>query len=283
MEKTALVTGIGSLAVRRLDELGWLVFAGARSVEAGERVAASGRRVVPVQLDVCDPSSIDEAQRVIAGHLRGRGLDGLVNNAGASVDGPVELLSPDALRRQFELNVIGPVAVTQAFLPNLRAQHGRIVMMGGAAGRLTLPMYGGLSASKGALDSLSDALRMELKHQAVSVSYLELGAMQTAFFAVAAEAAKQNRRHGVPDVERIYAQAIEDAAGGLAASPISPPERAASAIVKALTARRPAARYIVGRQAWMGLRLLLHLPVGIRDAVLMSSLKLQSKSFASSG
>jgi NAD(P)-dependent dehydrogenase (short-subunit alcohol dehydrogenase family) len=284
MAKSVLVTGatggIGKVAVRRLEELGWRVFAGVRSLEAGERLAAGGSRVVPVEMDICDSRSIDEARRIVAGHLRGDGLDGLVNNAGASVDGPIELLSLDALRRQLELNVIGQVAVTQAFLPDLRAQHGRIVMMGGAAGRLTLPMYGALSASKGALDSLSDALRMELKHQGVSVSYIEPGAIRTGFFGVAAEAAKHDRRAGISDLERIYTRAIDDAAKGLAGSPSSPPEHAVRAIVRALTARRPAARYVVGRQAWMGLHVLLHLPVGVRDRVLMSSLTLNRKSFA---
>jgi NAD(P)-dependent dehydrogenase (short-subunit alcohol dehydrogenase family) len=284
LAKSVLVTGatggIGTAAVRRLDRLGWRVFAAVRSLEAGQRLAAEGRQITPVELDICNQDSIEEARLNISHDLSGGGLDGLVNNAGASVDGPIELLSLDGLRRQFELNVIGQVAVTQAFLPGLRANQGRIVMMGGAAGRLTLPMYGALSASKGALDSLSDALRMELKNQGVSVSYIEPGAIKTDFFGVAAKAADRDRRAGVPDAERIYARAIDDAAKGLAASRASPPEHAVRAIVKALTARRPAARYIVGSQAWMGLHVLLHVPVGIRDRVLMSSLKLNRESFA---
>src|SRR3954451_17975994 len=122
MGEAVLVTGasggIGSVAVKRLDELGWRVFAGMRSREAADRLVAISPRVVPVRIDVCDEESIAEARRLISEKLRGKGLDGLVNNAGASVDGPIELLSPDALRRQFDLNVVGQVAVTQAFLPD---------------------------------------------------------------------------------------------------------------------------------------------------------------------
>jgi NAD(P)-dependent dehydrogenase (short-subunit alcohol dehydrogenase family) len=283
MGKAVLVTGasggIGSVAVKRLDELGWRVFAAVRSDDAAERVAALGRGVVPVRIDICDGDSIRDAQRVIDGYLGGSGLEGLVNNAGASVDGPVELLSLEALRRQFDLNVIGQIAVTQAFLPGLRASRGRIVMMGGAAGRLALPMYGALSASKGALDSLTDVLRMELRHQGVRVSYVEPGAIRTDFFKVSAEAAESDLREAGSEAGRIYGRAIETAAAGLAQSPSSPPEHAARAIVKALTDRRPAARYIVGRQARLGLHLLRHMPVGVRDRVLLSSLGLKRDSF----
>lgn len=284
MGKAVVVTGasggIGTVAVQRLDELGWQVFAGVRSQDAAERLRAIGRRVFPVRLDVCDEASVAEARRVVSAELRGKGLDGLVNNAGASVAGPVELLSAQALRHQLDLNVIGQIAVTQAFLPDLRAKRGRIVMMGGAAGRLTLPMYGALSASKGALDSLSDALRMELRHQGVSVSYIEPGAIRTGFFDVSARAAKDAHREAPPEIERIYQRAIADALAALTKSPSSPPEHAARAIVKALTDRRPAARYIVGRQAWMGLHFLRHAPVGLRDRVLLSSLGLGRESFA---
>jgi len=284
MTKAALVTGasggIGSVASRRLHERGWLVFAGVRSDEAAERAAQLGRRVVPVRLDVCDERSIADARRVIEEHLRGKELHGLVNNAGASVDGPIELLTLDGLRRQFELNVIGQIGVTQTFLPNLRAARGRIVMMGGAAGRLTLPMYGALSASKGALDSLTDALRMELRSQGVTVSYIEPGAIRTAFFEASARTADSHRRADAAESERIYGSAIQQAAESLARSPSSSPEAAARAIVKALTSRRPAARYIVGRQAWMGLHLLRHMPVGLRDRVVLSSLGLNRRSLA---
>jgi len=143
--KTVLITGasggIGSATVRRLDELGWRVFAGSRSPDAGAQVTDAVPGAIPIPLDVCDERSVAQARDAITGHVDGAGLDGLVNNAGASVDGPIELLPLVALRQQLELNVIGQIAVTQAFLPLIRQAQGRIVNIGGAAGRLALPMY----------------------------------------------------------------------------------------------------------------------------------------------
>lgn len=283
--KSVLITGasggIGSAAVRSMETRGWRVFAGVRTLEAGEQLARSHPGVIPVELDVCEEDSVAMAREEVGRQLAGRGLDGLVNNAGCSVDGPVELLTLTALRQQLEVNVIGQITVTQAFLPMLRLAQGRIVNMGGAAGRMTLPMYGALSASKGALDSLTDALRMELKHQGVLVSYIEPGAVETRFFRTSAEAALRDGQAGTPEIQQIYAKAIEASARALADSRTSPVDHVVRAIVKALTSRRPAARYIVGTEAKVGLRVLLRLPVGVRDRVLMSSLGLARKAFDS--
>jgi NAD(P)-dependent dehydrogenase (short-subunit alcohol dehydrogenase family) len=279
--KTVLITGasggVGQAAVHSFDDLGWRVFAGVRSLERGETIAKAGSAVTPVELDLCDEASIARAARELALQLGPQGLDGLVNNAGLSIDGPLELLAVDDLCHQFEVNVIGQVAVTKAFLPMLRLARGRIVNIGGAAGRLTLPMYGGLSASKAALDSLTTALRMELKYQGVSVSYIEPGALQTRFFEKAAS--RRTRDEGNADAQRIYSKAIEVSSNALAKSSTSPVEAAVVAIVKALTARRPAARYVVGRQAKLGLRVLPHLPATLRERLLMSSLGLRRETF----
>jgi NAD(P)-dependent dehydrogenase (short-subunit alcohol dehydrogenase family) len=280
--KTALITGasggIGKAAVQQLSKLGWQVFAAVHSADGSPGRARDGL-VEQIQLDVCDEASIDRARREITEKLGGRGLDALINNAGMSADGPLELVPIAELRRQFEVNVVGQVAVTQAFLPLLRAAHGRVVNMGGAAGRMTLPMYGALSASKAALDTISDAFRMELKHQDVSVSYIEPGALRTEFFAKADKAARAAGRAGDPATQAIYNDAIEAATASLAKSPADPVEHAVKAIVKALTANKPAARYIVGRQARMGLFLLPKLPAGTRDRMLMSSLGLKADRF----
>jgi len=281
--RTVLVTGasggIGSATVDRLDRLGWRVFAGVRTTEAGDRLAGGRERVVPVMLDIADEASISDATQQVARHVDGDGLHGLVNLAGISVDGPVELLPLAALRRQFEVNVIGQVAVTQAFLPMLRATHGRIVNVGGAAGRLTLPMYGALSASKSALDSLTDALRMELQHQGIHVSYIEPGAVKTEFFRTSGTAAHLQSYAGNAESQKIYSRAIEASAKAMTESSAVPVDHAVRAIVRALTARHPAPRYIVGSQAKMGLRVLLHLPVGVRDRMLTTTIGLTKKSF----
>lgn len=276
--KSVLVTGasggVGRATVARLGGAGWQVFAGVRRLDA-----AGGLPAVAVRLDVTDAASIEAAVGVIGEHVGADGLQGVVNNAGISVDGPLELVPADALRRQFEVNVIGAVAVTQALLPLLRAGGGRVVNVGGAAGRSTLPMYGALSASKAALDTLSDALRMELRHQGVHVSYIEPGGLDTGFFATASEAARADRLGAAPEAERIYAAAIEAAARSLAAAPTSPVQLAVDGIERALDDRRPAARYRIGRDARVLLPVLRRLPVGLRDRLVTNRLGLGPEAF----
>src|SRR5918992_1435114 len=169
--KTVLVTGaaggVGRALVNRLDELGWRVFAGVRSREAGEQLARDARALTPIRLDVCDQDSIAEAQEEVARELGSQGLGGLINNAGIVVLGPIEVIPLHVLRRQLEVNVLGPIAVTQAFMPLLRAGGGRVINVSGASGQISVPMLSG-SGSKAALEAFSDALRMELKHQEVA-------------------------------------------------------------------------------------------------------------------
>src|SRR5262245_14384238 len=130
--KSVLVTGaaggVGRQTVQRLQELGWRVFAAVR--QRPHDAAPAGELI---ELDITDAVSVARAVDEITRRLAGRGLDGLVNNAGLSVDGPVELVPIEALRRQFEVNLIGQVAVTQALLPLLRQARGRVVNIGGAA------------------------------------------------------------------------------------------------------------------------------------------------------
>jgi len=251
------------------------VFAAARDVQAALDVGGTA-----VELDLTVPETIERARDKVAVEVGSSGLQGLVNNAGISVDGPVELITLEGLRYQFEVNVIGQVAVTQEFLPLLREGRGRIVNMGGAAGRLPLPMYGALSASKAALDALTTALRMELRHQGVPVSYIEPGALQTSFFERSSKAANRYRHAEDVDAQRRYATALEASAKALADSPASSVDAAVAAVVKVLTARRPAARYVVGTQTKLALRLLPRLPATLQDRIVMSSLGLKRSAFA---
>jgi NAD(P)-dependent dehydrogenase (short-subunit alcohol dehydrogenase family) len=280
--KTVVVTGatggVGRAIVRRMIERGWEVFPTARDREMLRDLGPTA-----IELDLTDPDTIERARDTVAAAVCPSGLQGLVNGAGISVDGPVELLTLDGLRQQFEVNVVGQVAVTQAFLPLLRAGRGRIVNMGGAAGRLPLPMYGALSASKAALDALTTALRMELRHQGVAVSYIEPGALDTAFFERSAEAAARRGYAGDAKAQRRYARALEASAKALAESPASPADAAVAAVVKALVARHPAARYVVGARTALALRLLPRLPAGLQDRLVMSSLGLGRSAFGSAG
>src|SRR5919204_489511 len=164
---TGASTGIGEATVRRLLELDFDVAAGVRKDEDADRLSAAGAR--PVKLDVTDQASIDAARA----RLGDAALAGLVNNAGIAVSFPLEFVPIEELRHQLEVNVIGQVAVTQAFLPALRKGRGRIVNVSSIGGRIALPLGGPYNASKFALEGLSDSLRRELRADGIEVSLIE--------------------------------------------------------------------------------------------------------------
>jgi NAD(P)-dependent dehydrogenase (short-subunit alcohol dehydrogenase family) len=166
---TGTSTGIGHATAVRLVREGFSVFAGVRNLEDGERLRryVSGD-LVPVRLDVTDVESIRSAAHEVEGRSDGR-LAGLVNNAGIGLFGPLEYLPLEDLRRIFDVNVLGQIAVTQACLPLLRAGAGRVVNIGSVGDRIAFPFGGALNASKSALAALSEALRMELRPWGIHV------------------------------------------------------------------------------------------------------------------
>jgi NAD(P)-dependent dehydrogenase (short-subunit alcohol dehydrogenase family) len=285
-EKTAFVTGasggVGSALVKRLDQRGWKVFAGVRSLKAGEALARGSKAIIPVEVDVGDPVVVARAADMVAAEVGAHGLDALVNNAGLVIMGPLELVPQHALWRQFEVNVIGHVAVTQAFLPLLRAARGRIVNVTGAAATVALPTLGPIAASKAALESISDALRMELRYQGVSVCIVTPGLMRTQLHSKAEQAQQDD---GVADtataeVRQLYERAANAAHDRLMHAKEAPVDIAVDAIVRTLEARRPASRYVVGRDAKL-LRSLRHVPVGLRDRLLLWNRGIRAEHFDS--
>ena len=267
---TGASSGIGRACAALLARRGWRVFAGVRRDADAHRLAASSRRVHPLHLDVTDQASVAAAARSLRASVGDAGLQGLVNNAGISVQGPVEHLALDALRRQLEVNVIGQVAVTQATLPLLRAGRGRIVMMSSIAGRTTaIPLLSPYFASKAALEALAEGLRLELRGEGIPVSLVEPGPIATAIWTkgdatvdplvdgLSAEA----RRRYLPMIERVRALATRAGERGLA------PERVARAVERALTARRPRLRYVVGGEARVRAWLEPWAPQAARDAL----------------
>jgi NAD(P)-dependent dehydrogenase (short-subunit alcohol dehydrogenase family) len=258
---------------------GWRVFAGVRSDEAARRLSALGGSVTPIELELTDDESVARAGQAVAEAVGPGGLDALVNNAGLIVQGPLELVPAAALRRQFEVNVIGQVTLTQALLPLLRLARGRVVNISAISGRVAVPMAAPISASKAALESLSDALRMELRHQGVSVSVVEPGAIATEIFDKSARAGEADGYAGDPATQALYAPAIETTRAALERMKPSPVDGVVRAVTKALTARRPRSRYLVGRDA-RAVAMLRKLPEGARDRALMSATGLRRDAFA---
>jgi NAD(P)-dependent dehydrogenase (short-subunit alcohol dehydrogenase family) len=179
---TALITGtssgIGRACVTRLAEDGWRVYAGVRSETDLEAVGAEPGDVEPLRLDVTDADSIAAAATRIEAETGGH-LDALVNNAGIGFAGALEVVPPEDLRRIFEVNVIGQIAVAQALLPLLRSAGGKIVIVGSVGGRVAFPYAGPYHGTKYALEGLADSLRAELAPQGVAVSLIEPGPIST--------------------------------------------------------------------------------------------------------
>ncbi len=254
---TGASTGIGRVTTLRLARAGWRVLAGVRDPGAGERLLeqAPAGQVIPLILDVTDAGQIEQARARVREETSPTGgspagcLDALVNNAGIGVGGPLELLSPEDLRWQFEVNVFGQVAVTRALLPALRAARGRIVLLSSIGGLVSVPFNGPYAASKHAIEALGDALRGELYSSNVGVSLVEPGAVKTPIWGKAQETAgaweiPAELRQEYGRVPAAFAKLLADTERrGVT------PEQVAATIERALTARRPRARYLVGRDA----------------------------------
>jgi NAD(P)-dependent dehydrogenase (short-subunit alcohol dehydrogenase family) len=259
---TGVSSGIGRATALRLAAAGYHVYGGVRRLADAPSVAW----VTPLLLDVTDEAQIAAAAKTVADHVGDAGLAGLVDNAGIGVTGPLELTPPAEIRRQFEVNVVGQVAVTQALLPLLRAARGRIVLIGSIGDRITIPFGGPMTASKHALASIADALRLELAPWGVRVVLLEPASIDTdavgklerdARDAVAGFAADPGYRRAY--LEMVRRMAAMERRG-------SPPDVVADAVAAALAARRPRHRYLVGKDA-RRLAMLARLPGPVLDAV----------------
>jgi NAD(P)-dependent dehydrogenase (short-subunit alcohol dehydrogenase family) len=246
---TGSSSGIGRATALRLDQAGFQVFAGVRKRGDAESLEAEGsERLEPVILDVTDGTTIDVTRERIDEVAQGR-LAGLVNNAGIVVAGPLETVELDGLRRQLEVNLIGQVAVTQAFIPMLREARGRIVFITSVGGRMALPYLSPYHASKFGLEGVGDSLRMEMSQFGVGVSIVEPGSISTPFWG--RETVDQVLERMEPEQRRIYEDAARAAAEGARKAEARgiPPDRVAKAVEHALTSSRPKTRYLVGIDA----------------------------------
>jgi NAD(P)-dependent dehydrogenase (short-subunit alcohol dehydrogenase family) len=277
---TGASTGIGRATALRLARAGWTILAGVREGGAGEQLAAeSGTdgRVIPLALEVTDTDQVAQAAERVGELAGGRGrtpggLDALVNNAGIGVGGPLELVAPEDMRRQFDVNVLAQVAVTRAMLPALRRARGRIVFISSIGGRVATPFVAPYAASKHAIEAIADGLRIELATSRVQVALIEPGSVATPIWD---KGRAEAERVEIPaDLQAEYGHvpaAIDKILEDTARRGI-PPEAVAETIERALSARRMRARYLVGRDAKMMLLLKRALPDHTFDRVLRRAL-----------
>jgi NAD(P)-dependent dehydrogenase (short-subunit alcohol dehydrogenase family) len=246
---TVLITGaergIGRAVALRLAQTGWEVHAALRRVEDGESLVhdAPASTITPLLLDVTDSAQIAALDEALP-----RRLDAVINNAGIVVDGPIEALALEDLRRQLEVNVVGQVAVTQAVLPRLRESRGRIVFISSVSDRMSTPWTGAHNASKFALEGLADSLRIELRPWGIKVILVEPSSTDTDLWRTALDELDSTEAALSDEHGRLYSRHV---AGMRRTTKVIqkqavPVEHVVATVERALAASRPRARHPVG-------------------------------------
>lgn len=251
---TGVSTGIGWGATKVLTKAGFHVFGSVRKEADAERLKKEfGDRFTALLFDVTDEAAVKRAAATVREALRGETLAGLVNNAGIAVSGPLLEVDPDDFRRQMEVNLTGPLLVTQAFAPllgadrSLKGAPGRIVNISSVGGLRAMPFIGPYAASKFALEGFSEALRRELMLFGIDVVVIGPGPVKTAIWDKAEEIdiARYGNSPYLPILQKFQKVFIEQGRHGLA------PETLGKLILKALTVPNPKVRYaaVKGRLA----------------------------------
>ena len=274
---TGASSGIGRACALKLDQAGYRVFAGVRQESNAQQLRQQASPLLtPVLLDVTNEALIAATVSQVAEAVGGTGLVGLVNNAGIAVPAPLEVIPLAELRRQFEVNVIGQVAMTQAVLPLLRKAPGRIINVGSVASRMTFPFAGALSASKSALEALNAALRMELSPWGIHVILITPATVRTpggdklqhdSEEILRTIPEEDARRYATPLRAFVEAFSKQEATG-------SPPEVVADVILHALVEKIPRTEYPVGRGSRLLPLLARLLPTRVLDRVRVQALGL---------
>lgn len=264
---------MGAATARELAAHGYHVLAGVRRESDGDAIRAEG--IEPVILDITHPEHVAALVDRIVSDPGRRPLRALINNAGISINAPVEALPLKEWRRLFEINLFGHVAMTQALLPFLVKSRGRVVNISSVGGKGAMATYGPYAATKFALEAVSDALRRELAAHGVQVVVVEPGAVKSEMADRGAVATTDLASRMSPKLQQRYgglvtailAQTAAHIGNGMSA------DKAGSIIAKATTARRPRTRYTVGRDAALIISLTRILPDRLLDGVIAAGLR----------
>ncbi len=275
---TGASTGIGRAIALRLAGAGMRVYAGVRKPEDAESLRGESSQISPLLLDVTDAASLQAAVRTVEEQVGAAGLAGLVNNAGISGGSPTEFMSLDELRRMLEVNVVGIVATTQAFLPLIRRGRGRIVCIGSIGGRLAVPFLAAYSMTKAAVSALCDSLRGELRPWGIHVALVEPGSIRTPIWEKGLRELDQRVGQWPAAALDLYGDAIPRmrAITEKTASRAIAPDAVAKVVEHALTARRARTRYVVGVDAKMQ-ALVRRVPDRARDAMIARTIGMPKK------
>ena len=267
---TGSSTGIGFAASQLFIERGWRVFGSVRNETDANRLQRTlGSRFVPLIFDVTDSQGIRQAANLVRDQLNGAVLNGLVNNAGIAVSGPLQLVPMDQMRMQLEVNVLGLLEVTQSFLPLLGAtmnhtgKAGRIINISSVSGLFVTPFMGPYCASKFAVEAMTDAMRRELILYGIKVIAIEPGPIQTEIW-------RKAKEDTTSYPESIYQPFLlnRDKIVDKRSANALPVERVSHLIWKSMTVPQPAPRYLIAPKQWQ-IQLVRWLPTRVADKLLL--------------
>jgi NAD(P)-dependent dehydrogenase (short-subunit alcohol dehydrogenase family) len=264
---TGCSTGIGRHLVQRLTELGYTVVATARKIETLDDLPAA----LKLPLDVTQSDSVNRA--VVCTIAQFGRIDVLINNAGYTILGALEEVSDEQTKRIFDVNVFGALRMIRAVVPHMRNQRsGRIINISSIAGKLSTPVNGTYSATKFALESLSDALHLELVPFGIQVVLVEPGAIRTYFDDTAQAHAKDILLNSASPYQSLYKQSAQFAASMRQDEP--GPEVVFQVVEQAIKALRPKARYLAGIS--LSGRLVIHLRDFLWSLIIRQMFKIRS-------
>ena len=267
---TGASSGIGKACAFHLHELGFKVFAGVQTESERDKIMAKASPMfTPVLMDVTDLQSISSAFDIISNLAGESGLVGLVNNVEAGCAVPLELIPIPDLRLQLEVNIIGPIAVTQKFLPLLQPGRGRIVNIGSVSGVFAEPLLGLYSASKYAIEAFSDSIRLELRPKNIFVSLIEPGTVSALIWERTHAKTREFMENLSPAEHHLYGDRFKDFFETMekASNVGLSTEIVANAAAHALISKHPKTRYALGPDPKLMAKLIKFLPAGIRDLV----------------
>ncbi|MCB9450253.1 MAG: SDR family NAD(P)-dependent oxidoreductase [Anaerolineaceae bacterium] len=268
---TGASSGIGRATALHLDQLGFTVFAGVRKEADGISLKSeASSNLEYLLLDVTDGDAVQIAVDTVVRHTDGR-LHGLVNNAGISLNAPLELMPNTKIQQIIDVNVVGLLSVTKAFIPLLRRTKGRIINISSGHGVLAVPDKSVYAASKFAVQAITDSLRLELHPFDIQVSSVVVGKVDTAVLGKILSDREQIIETSPSEVVKLYQPLFDFFDGEVKELSGIPPSEVASLISEALTTGKPKSQYLIGPGA-SKMRNLARLPVGLRDWLMVKAL-----------
>ena len=268
---TGASTGIGKATALYLAQAGCRVYAGVRKdSDKNQLLKESSGDLRPLLLDVTDNSSIDQAFDLVRKSYEKSAIC-LVNNAGLSLNGPLELLPLQDMETLINVNVLGLLAVTRKFLPLIRETRGRVVNISSGHGLMAIPDKSVYAASKFAVRAITDSLRLELKPFHVEVSEIVVGKVNTNVLGKILEGRDQMIKQADSDVFELYRELIEYFDREVKTIPGIEADEVARVISRALLDERPKISYLVGHGA-RKMKVLSRFPAKMKDAMLYKAI-----------